>query len=443
MSATRMSNTPRPPRPGLTRRQLLASSTGLAITTGTRGAVVGCAASVVPAVAASLPETIPNLRQQLPNPEAAISTGEAWVAFCDSLKPLARHVTGEESLGNAQIQAEGIRCLSRLVSLGLDRFLEHGNPRHPDFYDLQTATRKYLGDNPDQTYRGVAVEASGTYRIRGNAMGAAGVEIGIYAGSFRSDENTAGGGRRLVDSVDEQSLAIQDDGTFEILVRRGAEDGTDGERGRNELRLEDDANALLIRTYFWDRELRQTHAMPTIERLDVVEPQPPVNAATILKGFLATTMFVDGSLAWWNGFQGIKTELNQLIVMPDDGSVQTPSLVRYINGRVELKSDQALVVEFNPGDAPDYWSWVLQNVWGETPDWRDRPIILNNRDLVPEGDGRIRIVIAHENPGVSNWMDMAGHPRLLLSLRWRGAEPLPQVSTKTTTLKELRETTPR
>jgi hypothetical protein len=425
-------------RPGMTRRQLLASSTGLAITTGTAGALAGLSVAAVPAVAATPQETLPTLVQQLADPEAAISSGEAWIAFCDALKPLASHVTGPESLGNPQIQAEGIRCLSRLVSLGLDRFLEHGDPRHPAFYDLQTATRKYLGDNPDQTYRGVAIEASGTYRIHGNAMGAAGVEIGVYAGRFRSDEASPGGGRRLVDSLDEQALAIEDDGSFEILVRRGEQNEPDEERGRNELRLDEDANTLLIRTYFWDRGLRERHAMPTIARVDVEGPQPPVEAATILKGFLATAMFVDGSLEWWNSFQGIKTERNQLIVMPDDGTVQTPSLVRYINGRVELAQDEAFVLEFEPGDAPDYWSWVLQNVWGETPDWRDRSIILNNREVVPEADGKIRIVIAHENPGASNWMDMAGHPRLLLSLRWRGDQALPKVSTQTTTLAALR-----
>jgi hypothetical protein len=401
---------------GLTRRQLLASSTGLALAAGTTS-LSGCASTATRIAARSFPEAVRPLVQQMADPEEAISSGDAWVAFLDALKPLARHVTGPESLGNQLNQTEGIRCLSRLVSLGLDRFLEHGDPRHPAFYDLQTATRKYLGDNPDQTYRGVAVEGSGTYRIRANAAGAAGVEVGVYAGSFRSDDERPGGGRRLVDSFDETGLSIEDDGTFELFLTL---EGNDRSGARNQLRLAEDANALLIRTYFWDRSLRQTHPMPTIERLDLQEPAPPVDPASVLRGFIATTMFVDGSLEWWNTFQGIVTEPNELIVMPDDGTVQTPSLVQYVNGRVELAEGEAFVMEFEPRDEPDYWSWVLQNVWGETPDWRDRPIVLNNRDVLREPDGRVTIVIAHEDPGVGNWMDMAGHRRLLLSLRWRG-----------------------
>ncbi len=418
----------------LTRRQLLASSTGLALTAGTGVSLAGCASVATQVAATTTPEAVQPLIHQLANPAHAISTGEAWVAFCDALKPLARHVTGPESLADLQIQTEGIRCLSRLVSLGLDRFLEHGDPRHPAFYDLQTPTRKYLGDNPDQTYRGVAVEASGSYRIRANAAEAAGVEIGVYAGSFRSDEDGAAGGRRLVDSLDEMALAIEDDGSYEILVSRGA---PDEESPRNHLRLDDDANALLIRTYYWDRSLREIQPMPTIERLDLVGPRPPLDATTVLRGFIATAMFVDGSLDWWNHFQGIQTAPNELVVMPDDGTVQTPSLVQYMDGRVQLEPDEAFVLEFHPGDEPDYWSFVLQNVWGETPEWRDRPVVLNNRELERLADGRVRIVVAHEDPGLANWMDMSGHPQLLLSLRWRGESPLPEITTRMTKLAEL------
>jgi len=426
-------NSSRPP-PVITRRQLLASSTGLALTAGASATLAGCASVATRAAATSPPEAVRPLIHQMADPDEAISSGEAWVAFCEALKPLVRHVTGPESLGDLQIQTDGIRCLSRLVSLGLDRFIEYGDPRHPAFYDLQTPTRKYLGDNPDQTYRGVAVEGSGSYRIRGSAAGAAGVEIGVYAGSFRSDEEEPTGGRRLVDSLDENALAIEDDGSFEIVVSQSA---PGEERARNHLQLDDEANALLIRTYFWDRKLRTTQAMPSIERLDLQGPPPPIDPGTLLRGFIATAMFVDGSLGWWNDFNGIQTKVNELIVMPDDGAVQTPSLVQYINGWVELERDQAFVLEFLPHDEPGYWSWVLQNVWGETPDWRDRSVVLNNRELVREADGWIRIVVAHENPGVTNWMDMSGHPRLLLSLRWRGESRLPDVSTRTTSLAAL------
>lgn len=418
---------------GLTRRALLARTTAAAITASSAVAASGCAAVGTRAAALSAPQAVRPLIHHLANPAAAISSGDAWVAFCDSLKPLAKHVTGPSSLGNLQIQTEGIRLLGRLVGLGLDRFVEHANAEHPSFYELQTDTQKYLGDNPDQTYRGAAIDASGTYLIRGNARDAAAVEIGLYAGSFQSDKDSPNGGRRLVDSLDETHLSIEENGNFEILVRpaNSAPIEINGSATPlNMLTTEPDANAILIRTYFWDRTRRQQHEMATIERLDVTGPRPPIDPTSLIRGFIATTLFVDGSLTWWNDFQEIQTKPNAIFEMKDDGTVQTPSQIRYLSCLVEIEPDQALVAEFDPKDEPGYWNWVLQNVWGESLDWRDRPIVLNNRDVERDTSGGVKIIVAHHDPGHPNWMDMSSHPRLLLSLRWRGEAPLPKVTTR-------------
>lgn len=435
---------PEGPTKSLTRRELLAAGAGAAALASSGGALGGAAASEAPLAPGGSVSGGPapgggafgaGLREALRDPAAAVASGDAWVRFCDALKPLARHVTGPESLGDLQVQTEGLRCLGRLVALGLDSFVEHGDPRYPSFYDLQTPTRKYLGDSPDQTYRVATIEGGGTYRVRGDVRGAAGVEIGVYAGSFRSDDERASGGRRLVDSLDETALEVGEDGSFELLA---APEDAGGAPARNRLRLAPDADSLLIRTYFRDRSLRLAHAMPAIERLDVTGPRPPLAPEALLRGLLATVAHVDGSLGWWNRFQGIQTPPNRLIVLPDDGTVQTPSRVRYLNGIVELAEDRAFALEFAPGDGAGYWSWVVQNVWGETPDWRDRPVVLNDLDAVRREDGSVRIVVAPRDPGVPNWLDMAGHPRVLLSLRWRGDAPLPEVATRTVALSELR-----
>lgn len=430
-----MASTPRPvTRRGFLTQSTLLAASGAALTGGTACESLSPRTIAARAAARSAPEDVRPLIEDMAVPDRAISTGEAWIAFCDALKPLADHVVGESSNGDLQLQTEGLRALGRLVSLGLDRFVEHADPRHPSFYDLQTATRKFLGDNPDQTYRGAAIEGGGTYRVRGDIHGAAAVEIGVYAGSFQRDEDEPNGGRRLVDAVDETMISIDAEGRFEITIRP---DDDPAPRGPNELRLAEDANALLIRTYFWDRSLRSSHTLPTIERLDVNGPRPPISPEALLRGWIATALFVDGSLGWWNEFQGIRTAPNEFIEMPDDGTVQTPARVRYLNGRVELAEPEALLIDFHPQDEPSYWSWVLQNLWGETPDWRDRPVVRNNRDVVRDPDGRVRLVVAHADPDHPNWMDMSGHERLLLSLRWRGESPLPRLKTRVVPLNSV------
>lgn len=407
-----------------TRRELIAGGTGLAIAAA--GGTVGkSAAADSHAAAAASAQPIPAIASA-----ARAQSAATWERFCDSLKPLARHVSGGPALEDPLLRTEGLRCLSRLVSLGLDRFLEHGDPRYPDFYDLQTPVRKYMGDSPDQTYRATPLEGKGHYRVWSNVAGAAGVEIGVYAGTFRSDGGGDGAVRRLVVSRDESSLEIAPDGSFEITL--SPEPG-----GGNHLQLEPDANSLLIRTYFWDRDLRRAQLLPRIERSDVTGPPPPLAPETLMRGFIATAAFVDGSLDWWNGFQGIQTPPNQIFEMPDDGTVQTPSLVRYLNGVVALEDDQALLLDFVPHPEPRYWSWTLQNLWGETPDWRYRPVIKNNREVARGEDGSVRLVVSHRDSGHPNWMDMAGHRKLLISLRWRGEEMLPQVTSSVVDLGSL------
>ncbi len=346
---------------------------------------------------------------------------------------------GKASGGDLQLQTEGLRALGRLIGLGLDRFVEHADPRHPFFYELQTPTRKFLGDNPDQTYHGAAIEGSGAYRLRGHARGAAGIDIRVYAGSFRSDGDGPDGGRRLVDALDETGLIMDADGGWEILL---VPDSAPAPSVPNVLRLAPDANALLVRTYFWDRTLRLEQPLPLIERLDVDGQRPLLTPTDLLKGWIATAMFVDGGLAWWKNFQGFPQTPNHLIELPDDGTIQTPTRVRYLNGRVRPGADEAFIVDFTPRDEPAYWSWVLQNLWGETPDWRDRPVVRNNREILRDAEGRVQIVVAHRDPGHPNWMDMSGHEELILSLRWRGDSALPDVTTRVLPLARVEVSAP-
>ena len=42
-------------------------------------------------------------------------------------------------------------------------------------------------------------------------------------------------------------------------------------------------------------------------------------------------------------------------------------------------------------------------------EFRDRRVSLNRKQILPEPDGSYRIVIAHRDPGVPNWLDTEGH----------------------------------
>lgn len=83
----------------LTRRGFLARSTVLATTGAALAATPGCetlspGAIATRAAARSAPEAVSPLVEDLAAPDHAISTGDAWVAFCDALKRRADPISG-------------------------------------------------------------------------------------------------------------------------------------------------------------------------------------------------------------------------------------------------------------------------------------------------------------------------------------------------------------
>jgi len=99
-------------------------------------------------------------------------------------------------------------------------------------------------------------------------------------------------------------------------------------------------------------------------------------------------------------------------------------------GRWQLGPEEALVIEAMPPDCA-YWNCQLGNVWAESLDYRFRRVHINSGQAVYERDGSFRLVVAHRDPGVPNWIETAGHEHGTMLLRWvladRHPEPTCQV----------------
>jgi hypothetical protein len=81
----------------------------------------------------------------------------------------------------------------------------------------------------------------------------------------------------------------------------------------------------------------------------------------------------------------------------------------------ELGPDEALIVEFDAHDG----LWMLTNmgVFFNSMDYLYRPVSYTPSRTVVDADGRIRLVMAHRDPGVHNWMDTQGFERGNLTYR--------------------------
>jgi hypothetical protein len=115
--------------------------------------------------------------------------------------------------------------------------------------------------------------------------------------------------------------------------------------------------------------------------------------------------------------------------------------VRYGNNAYNLAPGEALVLEGIPPRAR-YWSFQLQNNAMVSMDYRNRQTSLNSEQVHLDSDGKYRIVVSREDPGVANWLDTCGRASGLLIWRWVWTEDNPHVGLQRVRHAELPETLP-
>ncbi|HWT50331.1 MAG TPA: hypothetical protein VN255_17780, partial [Mycobacterium sp.] len=81
----------------------------------------------------------------------------------------------------------------------------------------------------------------------------------------------------------------------------------------------------------------------------------------------------------------------------------------------ELAPDEALIIEFDAHDG----LWMLTNmgVFFNSMDYLYRPVSYTPSRTKVDLDGRIRLVMAHRDPNVHNWLDTQGFERGNLTYR--------------------------
>jgi len=343
--------------------------------------------------------------------------GRAWDEFCESLKGARGALFRETSPGNAFDRAEGYRHLSRLLRVALERFVEHADPTHPRFYQMARADAKLGADNPDCRYQNCALDGGREYRLRGRRGTSTYLGIGTYYGSYGD-----GGPSGCSGYMDSADLVCDADGRFEIRLSQKPQPG-------NWLPLTPDTSMVLIRETFLDRT-RETAGKFTIERINGPKKPRPLTAERLEKGLLGAAAFVKGTA---KTFADWAVELRQ---RPNE--IWTADQTRFIRGGGdpnifylfgywEIGADEALVIDTEVPEC-ELWNIQIDNYWYESLEYRHLPVCLNSQTARYNKDGSLTMVLAHEDPGVPNYLDTGGHAAGTLLLRWTRAKthPLPQ-----------------
>jgi hypothetical protein len=351
--------------------------------------------------------------------ERRILSGEAWGEYCDTLKAAGMTAQFPGTPRDAFNQAEGYRYLSRLVRAGLEGFLEDADPHAPVLKRTVHETVKMGADNPDNYYQNASISGACEYRIVGNRGTVKYLSFGTQAGHYGQ-----GGGLPPTGFLDASELETDADGNFTVAVSCEKRPG-------NWLPMKPETGLLIVRQTFADRTSERL-AMLRIERVDgpnMPAPLTPVQLDDGLKN--AGTLVAGASLLFAKWARDFQKHANALPRFDQNVSNQAggdPNIA-YYHSYWKLGPDEALVIEVMP-PACEFWNFQLNNYWMESLDYRYHRIHLNNSTARLERDGSVRIVVAHRDPGLPNWLSTAGHDQGTMCFRWVRAQAHPVPATR-------------
>ena len=358
--------------------------------------------------------------------ERRIVSGEAWEEFCDTLKAASVALRFPGTPQDPFDQAEGYRYLSRLARAGLDGFLEDADVCAPVLKRTSDETKKLGADNPDNCYQNASISGKHEYRIRGNRGTVHYLSFGTQSGHYGQ-----GGGMPSTGFLEASQLALEPNGDFELAISRD-------QRAGNWLPMTPQTSLLLVRQTFGDRT-REKLASLHLERVDGPHAPAPITPAAVDEGLKnASTLVAGASLLfakWARDFQGHSNELPRFDQKTSDDAGGDPNIA-YYHSHWRLGPDEALVIDATPPEC-EYWNFQLNNYWMESLDYRYFRIHVNKKSAVLRPDGSVRVVVAHEDPGVPNWVQTVGHTSGTMLWRWVRAKDHPVPHTRVVKLAEV------
>lgn len=353
---------------------------------------------------------------------------EAWKRFCRRIEALGLRILEDDFPHGPGDATEGIAHLADQVSCWLGWALAHADATAPFFHRSNDLFTQWGGPNQDNAYHHARIDPRRRYRIRGRMHGCEHFALTLRVGFMHMKE---WGTKRAISSVD---LGIRPGDDFEIrLGGDGSEPGW--------IPIPDGVTTLSLREYYVDWQPTE----PAVFTVECLDPAPaPRRSESELAGQLDHALeHVERSMLGWNDYlreHRAKGRDNAFTIV---GRVEKGlSDARYAFLFWSLAEGEALLVDTDLPRAR-YWGLQLATLgWFEPVDPVHRVTSINQRQAVVSGDGRVRFVLAHEDPGVPNWLDTAGHREGLLTYRWFWPESDPTPAVRVVPLSSLHELLP-
>lgn len=266
---------------------------------------------------------------------------------------------------------------------------------HPYLFTGTGPFSKMGLDNPDTLYFGAKMVADFEYVIAGVRGTTTDLSFQYLAGEY-TDDNVP----ESEVAFDDRQLDIAPDGSFEwrFTPKRSGQ--------------------LVIREVYGD--WAQRRGSVTIHRADTSGGSPArPTCADVHEHFASAASALVQRVKTWLQFPQwfyLNLPVNTLVaprVTPGGLTTQYSSA-----GHYELAPDQAMIITVPLSDAP-YQGFQLGSMWYISLDYINHQTSLNGAQTQVDPDGKMRIVVAEQNPGLTNWVETLGHRRGYLQFRWQ------------------------
>jgi hypothetical protein len=310
------------------------------------------------------------------------------IAEAEKLVAAAPHIETEADL------LEGLQYLAGCIEACTHMAFNYERD-HPFLLSGTGPFTKMGLDNPDTLYFGTRVLPDRDYVVTGKRGTTTDLSFQLLGGEYTDDNVPAS-----QVAFDDRELDIAEDGSFEWRLRPTS------------------PGQLVIREVYGDWS--QQRGTLAISRLDTAgTAPPPLTRETIEKRYATAGKQLVQRVKTWLQFPQwfyLNIPVNTMVaprLTPGGLATQYSSA-----GHFELTPDQALIITVPTTDAP-YLGFQLGSMWYISLDYINHQTSLNATQAQADPDGKIRIVVADQNPGVTNWVETLGHRRGFLQFRWQ------------------------
>ena len=422
------------------------------------------------------------------NQEAAAELRTAWdemIANLENARDAIDHPELMPPPPSDRNLAEGYRYLAGFLHSAVERAF-HSDPVRPAFRNALSIINRATIDNSDAVYFFAPIDGRESTLIRGELAdsrhwrGEEPAATGRKAPHYLIFEATSGdltgdsgdlrelapGVRCRTGWIDCSQIHVDDDGSFEILLAPERPKGHTGNFISTLTILskphpfdpsippERYATYISGRQLFYDWD-REDAIHLEIRQLGAEANYPPIYSPQQAAAELRHCgEIVRGQMHFWNAFWTIlmgtygkregtlpgyefpRNEFNEMNAASGaTGGGMGTNL--YAGGVFELEPDEALIIENHVKGKPQYIGFQLGNLWGESIEYAHHTGSLNGAQTEVDPDGIMRLVVAHEDPGVANWLDTTGHASGFLTPRWAFTETPPQDEWPTISAKKV------